>query len=351
VQVSGTFNVLTDSYVSNHFSTNGTAPWTSAQPIYDGVEAGGSDNLVSGNIITDNGQSGIYFGGNGYISQRFSVTGNKISYNWNNGLDMGLQTARSSGNDVIGITATGNVAYNNRQVNYWMAGVAYCTLTGNTGIYDAAYSTWPGFSSFPGTHINIGLFDGAAGSPMVGDTITGNTTADSTGNAGISLAYMTGAPTGVTISGNAVDSSYFVYSGAAYVTNFIDAAHVENVTATAVGWTGQTIASQASSVRFAGKRADWTIALTLGTAATPSGNFVLVLPYLASMALQSYSFNANSWNGWNTTIASDLLVAAVSSPSSGQIEVARIHNGSTNFDAVGYTATGSTITVTGTTEF
>jgi hypothetical protein len=351
VQIAGSLNRLLNSYISNHFSVNGTFPWTSAQPIYDGVEVGGSDQLISGNTVTDNGQSGIYIGGNGYVTQRVSVTGNKISYNWNNGLDQGLQIDRSRANDVIGITATGNVSYNNRENNYWMAGIAYSTLTGNTGIYDANYATWPGFKAHPGTHMNIGLYDGASGAQLIGDTITGNTTTDNQGNVGISLSYATTPPTGVTISGNAVSTGYFIYNGGAYIANFIDAAHVETIRVTAVGWTGQTIASQTSSVRFAGKRADYSLVLTLGTASRSSGDFVISLPYITSMALQYANFTAENWDGWSRTLGSDLLAPFVSVPRSGQIEVARIHSGSSNSDALTYTATGSKITINGTTEF
>jgi hypothetical protein len=351
VGVSGTFDRLVNSYISNHFSTNGTPPWTSAQPLYDGVEVGGSDHVISGNVITDNGQSGIYLGGNGYISQRVSITNNVISYNWNNGLDMGLQTRRSRTNDVIGITSTGNVGYNNRHNNFWMAGVADSTLTGNTGIYDANYASWRGFSSYPGTHNNIGLYDGAAGSPMIGDTITGNTTADNLGKVGISFSYATTAPTGVTISGNAVDSSYYIYNGNAYINNFIDAAHVESFTPTTVGWTGQSIASCACGVRFAGKKAEYSLVMVLGTASSPSGNFVLGLPYVTSMALEYSSFHVEAYSGWNTTLASDMLSAYISSPGSGQIEVGRMHSGSLKSDAVGFTANSSAITIKGSVSF
>ena len=36
---------------------------------------------------------------------------------------------------------------------------------------DANYAAWPGFKAQPGTHMSIGLYDGASGAQLIGDTI------------------------------------------------------------------------------------------------------------------------------------------------------------------------------------
>jgi hypothetical protein len=58
----------------------------------------------------------------------------------------------------------------------------------------------------------------------MGCTIAGNTTRDNLGNVGISFLYATSPPIGCAIGGNTLDSSYWIYSGAA-VTNRIYVSH------------------------------------------------------------------------------------------------------------------------------
>lgn len=358
IQPTGTRIKVLRNYVNGHYSTQGVIPWNSSTSLcWDGISMeGGTECQIEGNEVTDLGTGGIYNGGNGGFSQRCRIVNNLVSYCWDRGIDQGLNLARSGTNDVNGNTIVGNVLYNNRNNNLWMAGVQDCTATGNTCIYDANYNTWAGgaWVTYPGTHISIGLYDGGTGNALTHCTIVGNTSSDNTGNPGISFSYATNAPVGCTLSGNTSPSGYFIPSGngttSVYLTNVIDVAHVESFTATAVSWTGQSIASQSSIVRFSGKKADFSMALALGTASTPSGNFVLTLPYISTSVGYS-SFQVNGLNGWNTTIASDLLIAYISNPGAAQLEVGRIHTGSLQSDALAFTATGCTLTITGTIEF
>lgn len=344
----GLYSTYTRNFISNHWSQAGAFPnWTTGSAYWGAIVLGGTGNEVSFNIFYDNGQGGLYGGGNDYTSLNHRIFGNYAIYNNQRGFDIGC-TVTNSSVYTRGISIFGNVAYNNQDSNYWMAGDQACSLVGNTGLYDAAYATW--FGAAAGSPQNIALFDGGDGYPLSGCVITGNTLR-SNGYTAISLSYNTTPPANCTISGNATDTSSFIYNSSAYIANFIDIAHVETITVTANGWTGQTIGSQTSSIRAAGKSMDFSISLTLGTASTPSGNFVLVLPYVPSAAVQYSDFRVSTINGWNTTLASDLLAATLSNAPSGEVEVIRVHTGSSNFDAVAYTETGCTITILGSVKF
>jgi hypothetical protein len=357
VVLGGYGNNVIYNYINQHYSTKGVIPWGtgSTSQFWGGIDVGAFYFLIHGNYITDCGAGNIYVGGNGGISQNGRITCNFSSYSWDRCLDNGVVGTVSSGDNVIGITIANNVLYNGRNNNLWLAGTSDSAATGNICIYDAAYDTWAGgaFVTYPGTRISIGLYDGGAGAPLKNLALVGNTSID-TVNPGISFSYGTNPPTNCVISGNVTQSGYYIYPGA-HIANSIDAEVVVPLTGglapVATGWTGQSIASQTSSVTFVGRSAYWSIALTLGTASSPSGDFLLTLPYIASMNLVYESFNVNIISGWNTTLASDYLTAYVSNPSAGEVVVGRIHQGTLVADAVGFTATGSTITIKGQTNF
>lgn len=124
-------------YVSNHYRMSSEAkPWDDTSNYWDGIVGGGewlgvaTGYLIDGNEFEDNGQSGIYAGGNGGIFAKNRITNNHIHGNWNRGIDFGV-VQRLANSDVYENIITDNIVHNNRAANIWLAGVRDSIINNN----------------------------------------------------------------------------------------------------------------------------------------------------------------------------------------------------------------------------
>jgi parallel beta-helix repeat protein len=320
---------------------------------WDGILFGNaSDCSITDNYIFDNGQSGIYVGGNGTYATRIVISRNIVSYNWNRGVDLGLAVPRSTTNDVNNVVVSDNTSQNNRENNYWMAATSNVTVTGNRGIYDSKYNSWPGFAAYPGGQANFAMTDFSTDYP------TGNTMSGNTVNGGLfGISFSSTGATGNTISGNTITGSpratFYVPSGDLYVTNSVDIPHTETFNLTEVGGS-QPAALGSGTVRLQGKRADYTMQLTMRREPSPSGNLILgTLPYGNSMSVKQSHWAVES-AGSDSTSGTNSLVADFSNLGSGgnnQIKVGPPAGGTLDANTLKRLASGAAITIKGSVEF
>ena len=160
VGIAGSGNSVVNNYISNHYSQAkmyekpGTHYW-------DGINGeGAQDSLISGNTVIDNGQSGIYTGGNGTAAFNNRIVKNRVEYNWNRGIDQGVTGDVVVGqNSVQDETITGNKVYNNLSANIWLACVQRAVVSGNNSSYDGKYATYFGSQANPKGKAGIALYE------------------------------------------------------------------------------------------------------------------------------------------------------------------------------------------------
>ncbi|MDU2401739.1 MAG: glycosyl hydrolase family 28-related protein, partial [Klebsiella sp.] len=132
----GSFNVIDGNICDNHFvddPENFTNAWDSTSMYWDGFMFEGLKySAITNNTATNNGQSGIYFGGGGSsVSCYNKVIGNTVNWNFNHGIDNGVSGTQSATNDVYGNTIEGNTCENNRYNGIWLGTVHDIVVTGN----------------------------------------------------------------------------------------------------------------------------------------------------------------------------------------------------------------------------
>jgi hypothetical protein len=136
VGVSGDHQTVTGNYISNHYSrsSEAPAPWKgAASQFWDGIVSEGLTNsLLAQNTVEDNGQSGIYTGGNGSLSHGNRIVRNVVRWNWNRGIDQGVTGFTTRSNGVGEIIIQGNTIVDNRAGNLWLLQVIGATVTENT---------------------------------------------------------------------------------------------------------------------------------------------------------------------------------------------------------------------------
>ena len=139
----GNGHTIQNNYISNHYlSSSEPKPWTSASSYWDGIEGEGlSNSLISGNTSIENGQSGIYTGGNNSVSFGNTIQNNYVAHNWNRGIDQGVTGDVSSTNSLSNITITGNVSIDNREPNLWLNLVQQASVSQNYLEYTTDYSS------------------------------------------------------------------------------------------------------------------------------------------------------------------------------------------------------------------
>lgn len=352
--IGGTRNKILYSYATNGFQANGTKPWTSSSNYYDGISIEGSiDNVVLGCVSEDNGQSGIYVGGNGFYCAGAVIVGNKTRNNWNRGLDLGVSGVRTAGNDVRGPVIMGNSSFNNRENNLWMCAIQRARAIGNHCEYTSAYSTL--FAGNAGGHVNIALTDNANSQTSDDCVIDGNIAVDDTDQFALTLATLG--------SGNIVSSSNrlkklagstaLVYypSATALINNTLEIPVTGNFTVAAVCGSGTaTLTANLSSYRVEGRRVSYTIQANVTAVSAPSGSLVLRFLYLPATTQQS-QVQIETFTGLNTSLANSTLQAALVGGTSDQIQVIRTINGSSIFDVSSFLQVGSMITIKATIEF
>jgi len=152
--LSGSYQTASNNYLSNHYSEAASAE-KPAVHYWDGIVSEGlTYSQIERNTVEDNGQSGIYEGGNGSFSSHNSVINNIVRRNWNRGIDSGVTGDESPSNEVSFLTVLGNIVTDNLADNIWLICVQHANISANRTEYTSAYSRL--FKSF-GTNTRSGI--------------------------------------------------------------------------------------------------------------------------------------------------------------------------------------------------
>ena len=136
---------ILDSHFDNGYTTEDGSAWNSSKPRWDGIACEGvTDSLISRNLCTNNGQSGIYIGGGGQgYSSGNIISNNRCFHNWNRGIDTGISGEQDSTNNVRDITISSNHLRDNRETQLWLYGTNNSRVINNSIIeteeYDALF--------------------------------------------------------------------------------------------------------------------------------------------------------------------------------------------------------------------
>lgn len=119
-------------YITNDYLKNGTHPWERKSCYWDGITMEGvSNSKIINNKIEKCGQSGIYIGGNGFLSHDILIEGNTVCQNWNKGIDLGVSGNVNRNNNVYKIDVINNTVFDNREPQIWLRKSTYCIIKNN----------------------------------------------------------------------------------------------------------------------------------------------------------------------------------------------------------------------------
>jgi hypothetical protein len=189
VLMTGDRNTLSHNYISNHYSRS--SEFGSGTDYWDGVCAEALTNsLIDGNTVEDNGQSGIYTGGNNSVSYGNRIVNNYVFRNFNRGIDQGVSGDSSSTSSLGKLTIVGNTAIDNKELNIWINYVTGAVISGNYAEYTTNYPIYFGSFANPNrTSVGVGESGGSGTSSDMTSlvTVTGNTVIDYAGSSKICL--------------------------------------------------------------------------------------------------------------------------------------------------------------------
>lgn len=326
---------------SNHYYVDkGNTAWTSSSPYWDGVIFEGLvDSEVCNITCDDNGQSGIYCGGNNSLSYGNLFHGNKTRRNWNRGMDMGVSgVVDTATNAVMFNRYIGNESVDNREGQLWYYNNIGCISNGNRAYITSAYATR-----------YIGHEGGKVGIVVTGDSVADNTINDEIVVDATSSACLTLAGTNNKININARGGYNRIFAdGVNTVMNNEVDRYYSTWTPSIVTGAGVTIASSECKATIKGKLAKYDISVTLN-ASSPTGALVFgYLPGMSGRTIRDSKVSVDFISGFNSTLSTAQVKAYVDN--SDQIQVI-CQNYTWYFDAAVYVLTGAVIKMTVEIEF
>jgi hypothetical protein len=224
VGLTGSYQTISKNYVSNHYSaaSKSEAP---AVHYWDGIASEGlSYSLIDGNTVEDNGQSGIYAGGNGGLSSHNTISNNIVQHNWNRGIDNGVTGHVTKENGIASLTVTNNHVIDNLEDNIWLICVQQAEVSGNRTEYTRGYPAFFG-SKATSTRSGIAVGDLCGDAPQDISTsvsVTGNTVRDYQAKSVIGLNLNVKALSiGNKFTGNTNNSRFYVGPGVVLAHNTV----------------------------------------------------------------------------------------------------------------------------------
>jgi hypothetical protein len=289
----------------------------------------------------DNGQSGIYCGGNGSLSYGNLFQGNKTRLNWNRGIDMGVSgVVDTESNAVMFNRYICNESIDNRESQLW-----YYNNIGSLSLGNRAYIT----SAYAARY--LGNEGGKVGLVLTGDSSSDNTAygddivVDSTSSACVTLDGVNNK-----IQVNARGGYNRIYSpgGVSTIVNNEVDRYDASWTASIVTGSGVTLSSNTCKIHVSGKTLKFQMNLTFG-ASSPSGTLVLgYIPGMSGRTIRESNVSVNYISGFNSSMSSSQIKAYISN--SDQIQIIR-QNYTWNFDVASYLVSGATMQISGEIEF
>ncbi|MFV8984058.1 hypothetical protein [Serratia fonticola] len=337
----GTGHYITYNYTNNHYLTDGARPWTSASPYWDGITGEGAINCtVAFNTCEENGQSGIYLGGNNSLSYDVIICNNTLRRNWNRGIDTGVSGTPSSINNVLNITISCNNSSDNREPQIWLSGTSNSVVTGNVAKLTDEYNIiFAGF--FGASRIGIALNDtDNCKNNIIESNFISTTTSDLFGVTvnGIGHIYRNNRLVG---KGDFLSNSVanrLIYNDIGRV--------VSSFSPQVVSGSGVTVVSSSGAYSIDGQRLFFQISMSL-TATSPSGSLVIgYLPGLSSASVLQSNVSIQSYNGFSTSMPGS-LEAHQNLDVPDTIFITRTGSGRQNYDVASYVGSNSTILISG----
>jgi hypothetical protein len=224
VGLTGSYQTISKNYISNHYSaaSKSEAP---AVHYWDGISSEGlSYSLIDGNTVEDNGQGGIYAGGNGSRSSHNKITNNIVQHNWHRGIDNGVTGHVSKENGISSMTVTNNHVIDNLDDNIWLICVQQADVSGNRTEYTSGYPAFFG-SKATSTRAGIAVGDLCGDAPQdisSNVSVTGNTVRDYQAKSVIGLNLNVKALSiGNKFTGNTNNSRFYVGPGVVLTHNTV----------------------------------------------------------------------------------------------------------------------------------
>jgi hypothetical protein len=145
VALSGDHLLVRGNYISNHYSiSKEPRPWTKASMYWDGIAGEALTNsVIDSNTVEDNGQSGIYTGGNNSVSSGNVITNNTVRHNRNEGIDQGVTGKVVPGsNSLSRLVIANNTSVDNFRRDIWVNEVEQAVVAFNVAEHSAGSQNW-----------------------------------------------------------------------------------------------------------------------------------------------------------------------------------------------------------------
>ena len=145
VAAGGDHLLIRGNYISNHYSTSKEPrPWTNKSMYWDGIAGEGlTKAVIDGNTVDDNGQSGIYTGGNHSVSSGNIISYNVVRHNRNEGIDQGVVGAVNASSNYLGkLIIVFNTSVDNFRRNIRLNEVDGAVVAYNIGSHTPDGARW-----------------------------------------------------------------------------------------------------------------------------------------------------------------------------------------------------------------
>ncbi|MDT7253751.1 right-handed parallel beta-helix repeat-containing protein [Citrobacter freundii] len=342
-------------YVSNHYRMSSEAkPWDDTSNYWDGIVGGGewlgvaTGYLIDGNEFEDNGQSGIYAGGNGGIFAKNRITNNHIHGNWNRGIDFGV-VQRLANSDVYENIITDNIVHNNRAANIWLAGVRDSIINNNNSWFTDDYR-----SMFAGNFdacVCLTLADGGEKAAPTGNQVNGNRckTLESDDQISGFTLNITDTARGNQVRDNVLSPTGKTYipNPELYAVNNIDIPTEFAFTPQLIGGSGVTLGNSSGKLTANGNVFSLSLSILAQSVSSPSGSLTIgYIPGLSGSSVRHHNVRTEFYNNLNTTMQRAQPYVNIGD-SADQLRVYRLADGLAKDDLLEYFMANSDLRMVG----
>ncbi|UAE58697.1 right-handed parallel beta-helix repeat-containing protein [Salmonella enterica subsp. enterica serovar Uganda var. 15+] len=342
-------------YVSNHYRMSSEAkPWDDTSNYWDGIVGGGewlgvaTGYLIDGNEFEDNGQSGIYAGGNGGIFAKNRITNNHIHGNWNRGIDFGV-VQRLANSDVYENIITDNIVHNNRAANIWLAGVRDSIINNNNSWFTDDYR-----SMFAGNFdacVCLTLADGGEKAAPTGNQVNGNRckTLESDDQISGFTLNITDTARGNQVRDNVLSpiGEAYIPNPELYAVNNIDIPTEFAFTPQLIGGSGVTLGNSSGKLTANGNVFSLSLSISAQSVSSPSGSLTIgYIPGLSGTSVRHHNVRTEFYNNLNTTMQRAQPYVNIGD-SADQLRVYRLADGLSKDDLLEYFMSNSDLRMVG----
>ncbi len=355
ISLEGKDGWVLENYVSNHYRMSSEAkPWDDTSNYWDGIVGGGewlgvaTGYLIDGNEFEDNGQSGIYAGGNGGIFAKNRITNNHIHGNWNRGIDFGV-VQRLANSDVYENIITDNIVHNNRAANIWLAGVRDSIINNNNSWFTDDYRSM--FAGYFDSCVCLTLADGGEKAAPTGNQVNGNRckTLESDDQISGFTLNITDTARGNQVRDNVLSPTGQTYipNPELYAVNNIDIPTEFAFTPQLIGGSGVTLGNSSGKLTANGNVFSLSLSILAQSVSSPSGSLTIgYIPGLSGSGVRHHNVRTEFYNNLNTTMQRAQPYVNIGD-SADQLRVYRLADGLAKDDLLEYFMDNSDLRMVG----